>query len=72
MERSIPFARRVATAAFISLLIVALFGLISYAASFFFLVFGGIIVAVVISALGDFVSHKTSLSYGLVKRFRRD
>ena len=51
--------------AFISLLILALFLLIGYAANFFFLVFGGIIFAVVISALSHFVSDKTSLSYSL-------
>ncbi len=43
----------------------ALFLLVGYAANFFFLVFGGIIFAVVISALGHFVSDKTSLSYSL-------
>ncbi|AUD05900.1 AI-2E family transporter [Spirosoma pollinicola] len=59
------FAHRVATAAFISLLVAALFLLAGYAAHFFFLVFGGIIVAVVISGLSHFVGQKTSLSYGL-------
>lgn len=65
MEHMPSFARRAATAAFISLLILALFLLVGYAANFFFLVFGGIIVAVVLSALGHFVSDKTSLSYSL-------
>ncbi|QJW91530.1 AI-2E family transporter [Spirosoma taeanense] len=65
MEQTTSFARRAATAAFISLLIATLFLLIGYAASFFFLVFGGITFAVVISGLSHFVSQKTSLSYGL-------
>ncbi len=65
MENTPSFARRAATAAFISLLILALFLLVGYAANFFFLVFGGIIFAVVISALSHFVSDKTSLSYSL-------
>jgi predicted PurR-regulated permease PerM len=58
-------ARRAATVTFIGLLIAALFLLVGYAATFFFLVFGGIIVAVVISGLSEFVSDKTSLSYGV-------
>ena len=65
MKHTPSFARRVATAAFISLLILALFWLIGYAANFFFLVFGGIIFAVVISGLSHFVSDKTPLSYSL-------
>ena len=65
MEHTPSFARRVATAAFISLLILVLFLLVGYAANFFFLVFGGIIFAVVISALSHFVSDKTPLSYSL-------
>ena len=65
METNRSFARRVTTAAFISLLLVALFLLIGYAANFFFLVFGGILFAVVISALSHWVSRKTPLSYGL-------
>ncbi|GAB3513751.1 AI-2E family transporter [Spirosoma knui] len=64
MEGRFTFSRRVATAAFISLLIAALFWLIGYAASFFFLVFGGITFAVVLSGLGHFVNRKTSLPYG--------
>ena len=64
MEHSSSFSRRVATAAFITLLIAALFWLIGYAASFFFLVFGGITFAVVISAMAHFIQHKTPLSYG--------
>lgn len=65
MEHTTSFARRAATAAFVSLLILALFLLIGYAANFFFLVFGGIAFAVVISALSHFVASKTLLSYGL-------
>jgi predicted PurR-regulated permease PerM len=65
MKNTPSFARRAATAAFVSLLILALFLLVGYAANFFFLVFGGIIFAVVISALGHFLSDKTSLSYNL-------
>lgn len=63
MTKPFPFSRRVATAAFISLLMIALFWLLGYAASFFFLVFGGITFAVVISGLSHFVSRKTPLSY---------
>lgn len=65
MEHSPSFARRAATAASVSLLMLALFLLVGYAANFFFLVFGGIIFAVVISALSHFVSDKTPLSYSL-------
>lgn len=65
MNEPPSFARRIATASLIALLIVALFALIIYAANFFFLVFGGIIFAVVLSALSHFVSRKTPLSYGL-------
>lgn len=65
MNQSSTFARRVATASFIFLLLLALFLLIGYAASFFFLVFGGIVFAVVFSALAHFVEQKTPLSYGV-------
>ncbi|GAB2567277.1 AI-2E family transporter [Spirosoma areae] len=65
MSREFSFVRRVATAVFIGLLVTALFLLIGYAANFFFLVFGGIAAAVVLSALSHFVSRKTPLSYGL-------
>ena len=65
MQTTTSFSRRVATAAFISLLMAALFLLIGYAANFFFLLFGGIAVAVVISAMGHFVASKTPLSYGI-------
>ena len=65
MQPTPSLARRAATATFVGLLIVALFLLVGYAANFFFLVFGGIIVAVVISGLSEFVSTKTPLSYGV-------
>ncbi|WP_080055829.1 AI-2E family transporter [Spirosoma aerolatum] len=65
MKRTLTFSRRVVTATFIALLLVALFGLIGYAASFFFLVFGSITVAVVISGLSHFVRRNVSLSYSL-------
>ena len=65
MEKTTSFPRRAATAAFVSLLILAGFLLIGYAANFFFLVFGGIAFAVVISAMSHFVADKTPLSYGL-------
>lgn len=65
MKRTFGFSRRVATATGIVLLLAALFGLIGYAASFFFLVFGSITVAVVISSLSHVVSRKTTLSYSL-------
>ncbi len=42
----------------------ALFVLVGYSASFFFLVFGGIVFAVVISGLANFLSAKTPLPYG--------
>ena len=58
------FSRRVATAAFICLLIASLFLLIGYAANFFFLVFGGIAFAVAISAPAHLICRKTPLSYG--------
>ncbi len=64
MSNEPSFARRVATAVFIGLLVAALFVLVGYAADFFFLVFGGIAFAVVISALSHFVSRKTPLGYG--------
>jgi predicted PurR-regulated permease PerM len=65
MKQTSSFSQRAAIAAFVSLLMTTLFLLVGYAANFFFLVFGGIIVAVVISGLSHFVSRKTSLSYGL-------
>lgn len=64
MKSDASFPRRVATASFIALLLLALFLLVGYAANFFFLVFGGITFAVVISALAHFVRGKTPLSYG--------
>ncbi len=42
----------------------ALFMLVGYSASFFFLVFGGIVFSVVISGLAHFLSDKTPLPYG--------
>ncbi|WP_332369348.1 AI-2E family transporter [Spirosoma telluris] len=65
MKQTLSFSRRAATAAFVGLLLAALFLLVGYAATFFFLVFGGIIVSVVISGLSEFVSSKTSLGYGM-------
>ena len=65
MNAKPSFARRIATASLVVLLMVVLFGLVGYAANFFFLVFGGIIFAVVLSALSHFVSRKTPLSYGV-------
>lgn len=65
MKQPDTFARRCATASLIALLFIALFALIGYAATFFFLVFGGILFAVVLSALSHFVSRKTPLSYGV-------
>lgn len=65
MKQPESFARRCATASLIALLLIALFLLIGYAANFFFLVFGGILFAVVLSALSHFVSRKTPLSYGV-------
>lgn len=65
MNNEPSFARRMATASLIVLLMVVLFGLVGYAANFFFLVFGGLIVAVVVSAMSHFVSRKTPLSYGV-------
>ncbi|WP_338874675.1 AI-2E family transporter [Spirosoma sp. SC4-14] len=64
-EKQRPYARKVAVFWFVGLLVAALFILVGYAAQFFFLVFGGILFAVVINALSCFVSHKTSLSYSL-------
>ena len=63
MERTSSFSRRAAIAAFITLLTAALFWLIDYAASFFFLLFGGVTFAVVISAMAHFIQDKTPLSY---------
>ncbi|MGA0557371.1 AI-2E family transporter [Larkinella sp. VNQ87] len=48
---------------FIGLTLTAFFLLAAYAAQFFFLVFGGILFAVIISALSHVVSDKTRLSY---------
>ncbi len=58
-------ARNAATVSFVALSLLALFLLIGYAANFFFLVFGGITIAVVFSSLSHFVERKTPLSYGL-------
>lgn len=65
MKTDPSFPRRVATATFVALLLLALFLLVGYEASFFFLVFGGITFAVVISGLAHFVERKTPLSYGV-------
>jgi predicted PurR-regulated permease PerM len=65
MKNDSSFPRRVATATFIALLLLSLFLLIGYAASFFFLVFGGIAFAVVLSALAHVVERNTPLSYGV-------
>ena len=65
MKNDPSFPRRVATTTLIALLLLALFLLVGYAANFFFLVFGGITFAVVISALAHFVERKTPLSYGV-------
>ncbi|QMW01563.1 AI-2E family transporter [Spirosoma foliorum] len=65
MKQTLSFSQRAASAAFIGLSIAVLFLLVGYAATFFFLVFGGIIVAVVINGLSGYVSNKTHLSYGV-------
>ncbi len=63
MTSKTSFLKQAAGFWFVGLLLIALFLLIGYVASFFFLVFGGIIFAVVISALAHFLSDKTPLPY---------
>jgi len=65
MEKLASFPRRTATAVLIGLLLAALLLLVGYAAGFFFLVFGGITIAVVISAMSHWVADRTWLNYGL-------
>lgn len=64
MNSQASFSFRIATASLLALLMTALFGLLLYAASFFLLVFGGIALAVVLSAASHLVSRRTPLSYG--------
>ena len=64
MTKKPHFLRQAAGFWFVGLLIIALFLLVGYSASFFFLVFGGIVFSVVISALAHFLSGKTPLPYG--------
>ncbi|AKD54050.1 hypothetical protein [Spirosoma radiotolerans] len=68
MKHHLSFSVRTSTAAFICLLMAALFLLVGFAANFFFLVFGGIIVAVVLSGLSQFASSKTRLSYDRLEK----
>jgi predicted PurR-regulated permease PerM len=49
----------------IGLALAALFLLVAYAAQFFFLVFGGILFAVIISAMSHLVSRNTPFSYSV-------
>ena len=65
METNRTYLRQSAGFWFVGLLMIALFLLIGYAANFFFLVFGGVAFAVVISAMAHFLSDKTPLSYGI-------
>ncbi|GAB4053951.1 AI-2E family transporter [Spirosoma litoris] len=65
MKQTLSFSQRAASATFIGLSITVLFLLVGYAATFFFLVFGGIIVAVVINGLSGYVSNKAHFSYGV-------
>jgi len=60
------FARRIATASLVVLLMVTLSALVGYAANFFFLVFGSIIFAVMLSALSHFVSRTTERPVGAI------
>lgn len=64
MIKEPSFLRQAAGFWFVGLLIIALFWLVGYSASFFFLVFGGVVFAVVISGLAHFLSDKTPLPYG--------
>ncbi len=65
MKKAVSLPRTIALFWLIGLLMGALFLLIAQAVQFFFLVFGGLLFAVVISALSHLVSQKTPLSYSV-------
>jgi predicted PurR-regulated permease PerM len=54
-----------AVACFVGLLLIALFWLVSYAATFFLLVFGGILFGVLLSSLAHLLSRKTNIRYSI-------
>lgn len=60
---------RAAVAAFVSLLLIAFFWLVSYTATFFLLAFGGILFGVLLSALSHLVSRKTNIRYHIALLF---
>ena len=62
-NRNIPY--QAAAASFVALLLIALFWLVSYTATFFLLVFGGILFGVLLSALSHLLSRKTGIWYSI-------
>jgi predicted PurR-regulated permease PerM len=65
MQRSGNISSKAAITSFVALLIVALFLLIWHTASFFFLVFGGILFSVLLSSLAHFLERKTKIRYSI-------
>ncbi|MBC7920015.1 MAG: AI-2E family transporter [Ferruginibacter sp.] len=65
MKNKLTFPRKAGVASLIALLITALFLLVGYAADFFLLLFGGILIGVLLSALSHLISDRTRISYGI-------
>src|SRR5690349_12508025 len=65
MSSQSAFIRKAAATSLVALLMAALLLLIGYAANFFLLVFGGILIGVLLSSLASFLHRKTGLGYGL-------
>jgi predicted PurR-regulated permease PerM len=55
--------RKAGTVAFVTLLVLSAFLLLGYAAHFFFLLFGGILFGVLLSAFSHFIENKTRIGY---------
>lgn len=65
MADKLSFTRKVATAAWVSLLIAGLFCLLVYTFNFFLLVFASLLFGVLLSSLSHFFHNKLKLKYGL-------
>lgn len=65
MEKTGNISVKAAIASFVALLILALFLLIRHVASFFLLVFGGILFGVLLSSLAHFLERKTKIKYSI-------
>jgi len=65
MNNTRNISYRAAVVSFVALLLIVLFWLVSYATTFFLLVFGGILFGVLLSSLAHFLSNKISIRYSI-------